>query len=122
MDQLPRERQGVRPGFGLEDASLQSSDLPDQLRNTERKEGAIPMGPKRFFSPEQSAALNSSFGVPRHLQSVGRTAESAGASPEQIDQFLRNASREELKGVFGEFKAAKLLKKRNDIFKREFGR
>lgn len=49
LDELPEEGP-VRPGFGLEDASIEGSDVLDQLRNAERKEGAIPVGPGAMAS------------------------------------------------------------------------
>ena len=87
MDQLPTERQSVRPGFGLGGSSIQGSGLDDQLRNADRKEAAMP-GPKR---------MSKGWGEVDEAQWIANerakmAAERAAASPEQLaeeQRFLR---------------------------------
>ena len=45
LDQLPAGPEGVRPGFGLGGAGVQSSDFEDQLRNADVKQAAMPDTP-----------------------------------------------------------------------------
>ena len=93
MDQLPNERQGVRPGFGLEGASIRGSDLMDQLRNAERKEAMMPLGPAKAAPGLRGRAAEQSYwdDAIAKFQNQPKTAEDAARMAEQeaADYYAR---------------------------------
>lgn len=88
MDQIPNERQGVRPGFGLEGASIRGSDIYDQLRNAERRDAAVP-SPKKPLSLSSSRNIAKFYGnradIERSLAQLANNTE--GYSPQVLERI-----------------------------------
>ena len=93
MDQLPGE---PMPGedFGLSGANIQGSDVYDQIRNADRKEAMMPMGPKKIpwtGSLASRQSVNKFYGdrfdIERALEQLRN--DQSGMSPATIER-LRN--------------------------------
>ena len=77
--------------FDLSGANIQGSDVYDQIRNADRKEAMMPMGPKKTGSLASRQSVNKFYGdrfdIERALEQLRN--DQSGMSPATIER-LRN--------------------------------